>query len=78
MIANITDKCPINNNKVTEKESQGTYDFRYNSANKIIFVRWNENSLVTFASNCLSVNPVGPSKFITEVNAKLLMSLKSH
>ena len=36
---NFTDECPIKDKKATGKESCGTYDFRYDSANKILVVR---------------------------------------
>ena len=39
--ANRTDKYPIKDDKAIRKESYGTYDFRYDSANKILVVRWN-------------------------------------
>ena len=60
--ANRTDKCSIKDNKVIGKESSRTYNFRYDSANKILVVRWNDNSIVTLASNCQPVHPVGTSK----------------
>ena len=62
LTANYTDKCPIKCSEVTGKEIWGTYDFRYDSADKITFVRWNGNSVVTLVSNCQSVNPVGTTK----------------
>ena len=60
--ANRTDKCPIKDNKAIGKESRGTYDFRYDSANKILVVRWNDNSVVTLFSNWQPVYLVGASK----------------
>ena len=47
--ANRTGKCPIKDNKAIGKESHGTYDFRYDSVNKILVVKWNDNSVVTLA-----------------------------
>ena len=47
--ANRTDKCPIKDNKAIGKESRGAYDFRYDSANIILVVRWNGNNVVTLA-----------------------------
>ena len=49
--ANRTDKCSIKYNKAIGKESRRTYDFRYDSANKILVVRRNDNSVVTLAPN---------------------------
>ena len=44
--ANRTDHCPIKELKVITKEDRGSYNYRYDSANKVIVVRWNENSAV--------------------------------
>ena len=49
--ANRTDKCYIKNNKAIGKESRRTYHFRIDSANKILVVRRNDNSVVTLAPN---------------------------
>ena len=70
--ANRTDKCAIKDNKAIGKESCGTYDFRYDSANKILVVRWNDNSVVTLASNCHLVHPVGTSKRYSRSEKKML------
>ena len=60
--SNRTDHCPIKDIKVIGKEDCGSYDYRYDSSNKLIVVRWNDNSVVTVASNCQSVNPFGTTK----------------
>ena len=48
--------------KVIGKKNNGSYDYSYHSANKLIVVRWNDNSIVTLASKCQPVNPVGTTK----------------
>ena len=60
--ANCTDHCPMKDIKVIGKKNNGSYDYRYHSANKLIVVRWNDNSIVTLASKCQPVNPVGTTK----------------
>ena len=47
--SNRTNKYPIKDNKDIRKESRGTYDFGYDSTNKILLVRWNDVSFVTLA-----------------------------
>ena len=70
--ANCTDKCSIKDNKAIEKESRGTYNFRYDTTNKILVVRWNDNSVVTLASNYQPVHPVGTSKRYSRSEKKML------
>ena len=67
-----TDKCPMKDNKAIGKESSGTYDFRYDSAIKILVVTWNDNSVVTLAPNCQSVLPIGRSKRHSRSEKKML------
>ena len=68
--ANRTDHCPIKDIKVIGKEDRGSYDYRYDLANKLIVVRWNDNSVVTLASNCQPVNPVGTTKLYSRKEKK--------
>ena len=68
--ANHTDHCPIKDIKVISKEHRGSYGYRYDSANKLIVVRWNDNSVVTLASNCQPVNPVGTTKLYSRKEKK--------
>ena len=60
--ANRTDNCPIKDLKVLSKEDPGSSNYRYDSENKIIVVRWNENSVDTLVSDYQPVNPVGTNK----------------
>ena len=52
----------MKDNKAIENKSCGIFDFRYDSANKVLVVRWNDNNVVTLASNCQLDRPVGSSK----------------
>lgn len=53
---NRTGKCPLPANSVMKKQERGSYDFR--SDGKVICMRWNENSVVTVASNHFVVKPL--------------------
>lgn len=48
------DKC--------KKAERGTYDYRVDEESSIIVVRWNDNSVVTLASSCHGVEPVGSAQ----------------
>lgn len=50
-------KCPLENSKSIGKKARGTMDSRYDHNNEISVVRWNDNSVVTVASNFESVLP---------------------
>ena len=69
--ANHTDYCPIKDLKVISKEDRGSCNYRYDSANKVITVRFNENTVVTFDSNCQPVNPVGTTKRCSRKEKKI-------
>ena len=56
--ANRTEKCPLEEAKLMKKKAKGEMDYKYDTSNKLLVVRWNDNSIVTIASNCQSVEPV--------------------
>ena len=60
--ANRIDKRPVKDTEVFGKKIRGTFYFRCDLANKVISVRWNDNSVATLASNCQTVNSIGTSK----------------
>ena len=53
--ANRADHCPIEDIKVIGKKDHESYDYRYDSAIKLIVIRSNGDSVVTLASNCQPV-----------------------
>ena len=53
------------------KKLRGTMDYRCDSANKTVVTRWNDNSVVTLASNCQAVNPVGKAKRYSSKERKI-------
>nr|CAI5834682.1 unnamed protein product [Callosobruchus analis] len=55
---NRTNKCPMENCKSFAKKKRGTYLSTYESESKVCIVRWQDNSVVTVASNVYNVDPV--------------------
>ena len=60
--ANRVAKFPITDQKEMAKKPHGTMDYHYDSAYKIVVTIWNDNSVVTLASNCQAVNPIEKTK----------------
>lgn len=50
-------KCPLETNKSMGKKQRGAMDSCYDHANEIGVIRWNDNSVVTMATNCESARP---------------------
>lgn len=59
---NRTAKCPIENVKHIAKQARGTYEYAYDENNEICVVRWNDNSVVTVASNSFGPEPIKKAK----------------
>lgn len=45
-------------------------DYKQNAASGIVITRWNDNSVVTMASNCHGVEPVGAAKRWSQAEKK--------
>jgi len=60
--ANRVDNCPLLSVDKMKKANRGTYDYRLDSTTGIIVTRWNDNSVVTLASNCHGIAPLGTAK----------------
>lgn len=59
---NRTNKAPLENVKLLAKKGRGAYDSVYDEKAKVTLVRWNDNSVVTVASNNFSVQPLSSAK----------------
>ena len=57
---NRTSHCPLTSAAVIKKQDRGSYE--YKSDGQVACVRWNDNSVVTLASNHIAVNPVKTAK----------------
>ncbi|KAJ4449676.1 hypothetical protein ANN_01080, partial [Periplaneta americana] len=53
---NRTNKCPLVATNELKRKDRGTFD--YKSDGKIICVKWNDNGVVTVASNHFTATPV--------------------
>lgn len=60
---NRTNKCPLMNSKVMEKNTErGHIDYRYDTNNEILVVKWNDSKAVSVATNYSTVTPTGKAK----------------
>ena len=53
---------PLQDAKALQKTTRGTYDNRTDTANKLVMVRWHDNSIVTMVSNRYGVQPIVKAK----------------
>ena len=53
---NRTRKCPLTSKKEMEKKERGAFDYR--SDGTVLCTRWNDNNIVTVASNYFGVTPL--------------------
>nr|XP_014351626.1 PREDICTED: piggyBac transposable element-derived protein 2-like [Latimeria chalumnae] len=53
------------------KKPRGSADYHYDSTNKVIITRWNDNSMVTMASNCQLVMSIGKTKPNSQAEKKM-------
>lgn len=51
-------KCPLPTNKDFGKKQRGVYDWRFDTQNEIVCVRWKDNSVCTMISNYDSIQPI--------------------
>lgn len=53
----INRECPLEEPKSMRKKERGTCDFAYDKNSEILLVRWNDNSIVTTATNFSTLEP---------------------
>src|SRR6218665_3051166 len=56
--SNRIEKCPLKDASQMKKVDRGFYDFRTDTTSGTIVVRWQDNSVVTIASNTFGVQPI--------------------
>lgn len=59
---NRTKKCPLTNVKDMKKKPRAAYDYRFDTKNEIVIVRWKDNNVVTMGSNYDYLEPLGKVK----------------
>lgn len=55
----IAKSCTISRKKELEKQERGTCKFASDSTNNMLIVHWKDSKVVTIASNCHSIQPIG-------------------
>lgn len=72
---NRTNKCPLPSPKEMKGKSRSHFDYQYDKANSLLFVRWKDNNIVTMATNNDSIEPLGKVKrWSKEKKAKIDVS----
>ena len=64
--------CTFENSKLLAKKERGSFDFRYDQANHIFAVKWNDNAVVTLASNFQSHEPLLTAKRYSRIQKKVV------
>lgn len=59
---NRTKKCPLASVKDMKKRKRAEFDYRFDVINKVLFVRWLDNSVCTMGTNFDRVFPLGKVK----------------
>jgi len=70
--ANQVDNCPLIPVDKMKKADRGKYDYRLDSTTGVMVTRWNDNSVVTMASNCHGIAPLGTAKRWSRSEKKFL------
>lgn len=68
--------CPLTGKKILAKKARGTYESIIDKANGIIFVRWVDNGVVTAASTCFGVHPMGNVRRYSQMEKKIVQVLR--
>lgn len=59
---NRTSNKTLESTNCLKKKSRGSYDFTFDKQNEVLLVRWNDNSVVTVATNNGSIEPIVAAK----------------
>ena len=62
----------LENSKSLRKKDRGSFDHAYDKANDIAAVKWNDNSVVTLASNFQSTHPLLTAKRFSRSERKVV------
>lgn len=54
------------------KEPRGPLDYRYDSENRVLAVRWNDNCVIILATNCQAINPNVSEKWFSRVKRNII------
>ena len=59
---NPVERCPLPAPDKMKKEARATHHYLHDRSSNVIVVRWKDNSVVTVASNCHGVAPLGQAQ----------------
>jgi hypothetical protein len=59
---NRTAKCTLEPNSTFKKRERGSFDFAFEEESEVMMVKWNDNSIVTVASNNGTIQPLAKAK----------------
>ena len=62
----------LENSKSMQKKERGAYDYRFDRKNETLAVKWNDNSVVTLATNFQSVEPLLTAKRFARSERKVV------
>ena len=64
--------CTFEKSKLLAKKERGAFDFRHDQANHVFAVKWNDNAVVTLASNFKSHEPLLTAKRYSRIQKKVV------
>lgn len=70
---NRVEKCPLADVKAMSKKPRGSYDYKLDVQQDLILIRWNDNSVVTVASNCHGLHPIASAQRWSSAQGKALI-----
>ena len=60
--ANRVEHCPLTPVDKMKKSARGSFEYQSEEGKNLIVIRWNDNNVVSLASNCHGVEPIGAAK----------------
>ena len=75
---NRTEKAPLQEPASMKKKSRGSFEQKTDKDAGITLVRWNDNSIVTMASNCLGVAPLKTARRWSQAEKKTIEVQQPH
>lgn len=67
-------KCPVTPASVLKKQSRGNFSFQTN--NDVLVLRWHDNNIVTFTTNCHNLLPIQKVDRIGTVDGKRTLKIQ--
>ncbi|KAJ8911109.1 hypothetical protein NQ315_003371 [Exocentrus adspersus] len=65
-------ECPLPGKKAFEKHPRGSFDSIIDKGNGILFVRWVDNGVVTLASTCFGLEPMGTVRRYSKAEKRMI------